>query len=162
MDERILILAPRGRDAPVIAETLANQGHRSLICANLAALIEALQENAGAAILTEEAMAQDGTETLSAWLAAQPSWSDFPFIVLVTKQPGKRTQADAARLQAMGNIVLLERPINAETLVSAAASAVRARPAISGARPSVGSGQGRGAASIRARRGSSGRLGSRS
>lgn len=127
MDERILILAPRGRDAPVIAETLANVGYRSLICPDLVALTDALQDKAGAAVLTEEALAQDETQTLSAWLAAQPPWSDFPFIVLVTKQPGKRAQADAARLEAIGNIVLLERPINAETLVSAAASAVRAR-----------------------------------
>ncbi|RYE56233.1 MAG: hybrid sensor histidine kinase/response regulator, partial [Hyphomicrobiales bacterium] len=113
MDERILILAPRGRDSHVIAESLANLGYRSLICSDLGALTDALQENAGAAVLTEEALAQDGTQTLSAWLAAQPPWSDFPFIVLVTKQPGKRAKADAARLQAMGNIVLLERPINA-------------------------------------------------
>lgn len=127
MDERILILAPRGRDAPVIAETLANLGYRTLICPDLGALTHALQEQAGAAILTEEALAQDGVIKLSAWLAAQPPWSDFPFIVLVTKQPGKRALADAARLQAIGNIVLLERPINAETLVSAATSAVRAR-----------------------------------
>ncbi|MES3029485.1 MAG: ATP-binding protein [Pseudomonadota bacterium] len=122
-----MILAPRGRDGPVIAETLANLGYRTLICPDLGALTEALQEKAGAAVLTEEALAQDGAETLSAWLAAQPPWSDFPFIVLVTKQAGKRAQADAARLQAIGNIVLLERPINGETLVSAAASAVRAR-----------------------------------
>lgn len=111
----------------MIAESLANMGYRSLICPDLSALTDALQEKAGAAVLTEEALAQDGTQTLSAWLAAQPPWSDFPFIVLVTKQPGKRAKADAARLQAVGNIVLLERPINAETLVSAAASAVRAR-----------------------------------
>jgi PAS domain S-box-containing protein len=127
MDERILILAPRGRDAPVIAETLAVLGQRTLICPDLNALTEALQQRAGAAILTEEALAQHGGSVLTDWLSSQPPWSDFPFIVLVTKQPGRRTQADAARLQAIGNIVLLERPINAETLVSAARSAVRAR-----------------------------------
>lgn len=127
MDERILILAPRGRDAPVIAETLASLGHKTLICSDLRALTIALQSKAGAAILTEEALAEQGSSVLTDWLSAQPPWSDFPFIVLVTKQPGRRTQADAARLQAIGNIVLLERPINAETLISAAASAVRAR-----------------------------------
>ncbi|MBI1682895.1 hybrid sensor histidine kinase/response regulator [Caulobacter hibisci] len=127
MDEPFLILAPRGRDAPVIAETLANVGHASRICADLTALTRALGDEAGAAVLTEEALAQGATDALTDWLAGQPAWSDFPFIVLVTKQPGKRTQADAARLQAIGNIVLLERPINAETLVSAAHSAIRAR-----------------------------------
>ncbi len=127
MDERILILAPRGRDAPVIAETVAVLGHKTLICSDVNALTAALQGKAGAAILTEEALAEQGSSVLTDWLSAQPPWSDFPFIVLVTKQPGRRTQADAERLQGMGNIVLLERPINAETLVSAARSAVRAR-----------------------------------
>jgi signal transduction histidine kinase/ActR/RegA family two-component response regulator len=127
MPEPILILAPRGRDAAVIAETLAQVGYASRICADLDALTQALGDDAGAAILTEEALAQGATNALTAWLARQPSWSDFPFIVLVTKQPGKRAQVDAERLRAIGNIVLLERPINAETLVSAARSTLRAR-----------------------------------
>jgi PAS domain S-box-containing protein len=127
MSEPVLILAPRGRDATVIAETLAHAGHASEICADLGALTQALDDNAGAAILTEEALAQGATDALTEWLARQPSWSDFPFIVLVTKQPGKRAQVDAERLRAIGNIVLLERPINAETLVSAAHSAIRGR-----------------------------------
>lgn len=127
MDERILILAPRGRDGPVIAETLATIDLQTLVCRDLAALTAALHQDAGAAILTEEALAEGAGETLRLWLEAQPSWSDLPFIVLVTKQAGKRTAIAAGRLQAIGNIVLLERPINAETLVSAARSAVRAR-----------------------------------
>ena len=126
MDDRILILAPRGRDAAVIAETLSGAGHKSLVCKDLSLLTAALHESAGAAILTEEALA-DGADTLAAWVAAQGSWSDFPFIVLVTRQPGRRPQRASTRLQTIGNIVLLERPINAETLVSAAQSAVRAR-----------------------------------
>ena len=127
MPKPILILAPRGRDAAVIVETLAQAGYVSQICADLDGLTGALGEGAGAAILTEEALAQGVSDALTQWLARQPSWSDFQFIVLVTKQPGKRTQVDAERLRAIGNVVLLERPINAETLVSAAHSAIRAR-----------------------------------
>ncbi|MEH0196409.1 response regulator [Caulobacter sp. CCNWLY153] len=134
MPKPILILAPRGRDATVIAETLAQVGHASQICGDLGGLTQALGDEAGAAILTEEALAQGATDALTDWLAQQPTWSDFPFIVLVTKQPGKRTQADAERLRAIGNVVLLERPINAETLISAAHSAIRARHRQYGAR----------------------------
>ena len=43
MDERILILAPRGRDAPVIAETVAVLGHKTLICSDVVALTDALR-----------------------------------------------------------------------------------------------------------------------
>ncbi|RRN62069.1 ATP-binding protein [Caulobacter sp. 602-1] len=127
MPKPILILAPRGRDAAVIAETLGHVGHASQICGDLGELTRALGDEAGAAILTEEALAQGASDALTDWLAHQPTWSDFPFIVLVTKQPGKRTQVDAERLKGIGNIVMLERPINAETLISAAHSAIRAR-----------------------------------
>ncbi|ADG12397.1 hybrid sensor histidine kinase/response regulator [Caulobacter segnis] len=127
MSEPILVLAPRGRDGAVIAETLTNVGHTVEICGDLVGLTHALGEKAGAAILTEEALAQGASDALTQWLARQPAWSDFPFVVLVTKQPGRRAQADAERLKAIGNVVLLERPINAETLISAAHSAIRAR-----------------------------------
>jgi signal transduction histidine kinase len=127
MDGRILVLAPHGRDAVVICETLSAVGNKCLICRDLSQLTDELHQTAGAAILTEEALAAGATDALGAWLDQQPPWSDFPFIVLVTRQPGRRTQVAAARLQAIGNIVLLERPINAETLVSAADSALRGR-----------------------------------
>jgi PAS domain S-box-containing protein len=127
MDERILVLAPYGRDAPVICETLSAIGQTCRICEDLADLTDALHEGAGTAILTEEALAEGTTEMVVDWLERQPPWSDFPFIVLVTRQPGRRTKSAAARLQAIGNIVLLERPINAETLCRAAESALRGR-----------------------------------
>ncbi|HEU4761640.1 MAG TPA: response regulator, partial [Gemmatimonadales bacterium] len=44
-----------------------------------------------------------------------------------TKREGRRGEKDFRSLHALGNLVLLERPLNAETLVSAAESAVRAR-----------------------------------
>ncbi len=126
-DERIVILAPRGRDSAVIAETLSAQGKTCLVCADLPALTEALKAGPGAAILTEEALAEARPEALAAWLDGQPPWSDLPFIVLATRQVGRRTAAATERLRAIGNVVLLERPVNAETLVSAARSALRAR-----------------------------------
>ena len=48
------------------------------------------------------------------WLARQPSWSDFPFIVLATRQPGRRSAQAIALLHSLGNVILLERPLNAE------------------------------------------------
>ncbi|MEZ0308335.1 MAG: response regulator, partial [Ramlibacter sp.] len=64
---------------------------------------------------------------LAVWLAAQPPWSDFPFIVLASRQSGPRPPAAVAMLHKLGNVILLERPLNAETLASAADAAVRAR-----------------------------------
>ena len=61
------------------------------------------------------------------WVAHQPPWSDFPFIVLVARRIGRRPSAASGALAKLGNVVLLERPLNTDTLVSAARSALRGR-----------------------------------
>ncbi|MGX7705186.1 ATP-binding protein [Methylobacterium sp. Gmos1] len=125
-EERILILAPRGRDAAVIGQVLAGTGAPAQACPDLTGWLDSLRAGAGAALVTEEALEGDLTD-LFAWLDAQPAWSDFPFIVLATRQAGRRSERASQRLARLANVVLLERPVNAETLVSAAASALRAR-----------------------------------
>jgi signal transduction histidine kinase/ActR/RegA family two-component response regulator len=125
-EERVLILAPRGRDAEVAGQVLARAGTPAIACPDLATLRDRLAAGAGAALVTEEALAGDPTD-LFAWLDAQPAWSDFPFIVLATRQAGRRSESASGLLARLGNVILLERPVNAETLASAGASALRAR-----------------------------------
>jgi signal transduction histidine kinase/CheY-like chemotaxis protein len=125
-EERILVLAPRGRDAAVTGQVLGQAGACAEACPDLTCLLNGLAAGAGAALVTEEALEGDLAD-LFAWLDTQPSWSDFPFIVLATRQAGRRSERAARLLARLGNVVLLERPVNAETLASAAASALRAR-----------------------------------
>ncbi|AWN41308.1 ATP-binding protein [Methylobacterium durans] len=124
---RVLILAPRGRDAGVIEQVLNRAGTPTASCPDLADWVTCLRAGAGTALVTEEALADADTRSLFAWLDEQPAWSDFPFIVLATRQTGRRSERAASILARLGNVILLERPINAETLTSAAASALRAR-----------------------------------
>ncbi|KQO77916.1 ATPase [Methylobacterium sp. Leaf90] len=126
-EERVLILTPRGRDAAVIEGVLDRSGIHATVCANVAAWLTGLREGAGTALVTEEALADGDTADVFAWLDQQQPWSDFPFIVLATRQAGRRTQSAAELLRRLGNVVLLERPINAETLTSAVVSSLRAR-----------------------------------
>jgi signal transduction histidine kinase/ActR/RegA family two-component response regulator len=127
MELRVLIFAPRGRDAAVVEGVLRPE-HRALICHEPQRLLKNLQDGSAAAIITEEALGDAVlVRDLAAWLALQPSWSDFPFIVLATKQPGRRSAEAIETLHRLGNVILLERPLNAETLASAADAAVRAR-----------------------------------
>ena len=127
MELRVLIHAPRGRDAPVVQGVL-DPRHEVVICAEPADFVRCLHEGAAAAIMTEEALGVELlVRDLAGWLLTQPSWSDFPFIVLATKQPGRRSAQAIATLHSLGNVILLERPLNAETLASAADAAVRAR-----------------------------------
>jgi PAS domain S-box-containing protein len=127
MDERVLLLAPRGRDAEVIFHLLTDVGFTCEPSADLPALVANLEKGAATAIITEEALAAADEAPLTEWLERQPPWSDFPFVILVTKQAGRRSASAADRLDRIGNVVLLERPLNAETLISAAQSALRAR-----------------------------------
>ena len=127
-DLRVLIHAPRGRDAAVVHGVLQQQGIASEVCRSEENLMAALMEGAASVILTEEALPHLlSDDRLVAWLKNQPPWSDFPFVVLASKREGRRAEKDFRSLHSLGNLVLLERPLNAETLASAAESAVRAR-----------------------------------
>jgi len=132
-DERILILAPRGRDAEVMCSVLAQDQAGSeadgacAVVHDFAALAAGVKEGAGTAIVAEEALNGIDIGPLLAWLARQEPWSDFPFVILLARHIGLPVDGARARLDQLGNIILLERPLNAQTLRSAASSALRAR-----------------------------------
>ena len=128
LELRLLVHAPRGRDASVVRTVLTTQGMGAHVCDTREELLAAIDEGAAGAILTEEALPElMQSAGLVQWLQAQPPWSDFPFIVLATKREGRRPAKDFQSLHSLGNLILLERPLNAETLASAAESVVRAR-----------------------------------
>ena len=127
VESRILVLAPRGRDAAVIGQVLTLCGISCENAADIPGLAEAIDGGAGGVVLTEEALLEGDADLLLAWLDRQPAWSDMPFVLLSTKRAGKRTEQSATLVERLGNVVLLERPINAETLTGAARSALRAR-----------------------------------
>ncbi len=126
-DDRILILAPQGRDAEVMCSVLARDDGACTIVRDFAALAAAIEEGAGTAIVAEEALNGIDAARLHAWLGRQEPWSDFPFVILLAKLIGLPPDGARARLDQLGNIILLERPLNAQTLRSAATSALRAR-----------------------------------
>jgi len=127
VEERILLLALRGRDAPVIAQLLGRLGHVSTICTSAAMLADELTRGAAMALVTEESLVGADHAGMTAWLAAQEPWSDFPFILLATKRAGLRPKDAQRTLENLGNVVVLERPIHSETLSSAVNSALRVR-----------------------------------
>ncbi|MES2631935.1 MAG: ATP-binding protein [Pseudomonadota bacterium] len=127
MELRILVHAPLGRDASVIEGVVGNR-HKVVVCPDAGQLVRELDAGAAAAILTEEALRDDHVfQILSNWLTSQASWSDFPFIVLAAPRSSGRTAQAIASLHSLGNVILLERPLNAQTLASAADAAVRQR-----------------------------------
>ncbi|HST91877.1 MAG TPA: ATP-binding protein [Brevundimonas sp.] len=126
-ENRVLILALRGRDAQVIEQILAKQNHACVVCDSVDVMAAELAAGASIAIVTEESLAETDRQVLVDWLEAQPAWSDFPFIVMATKRSGARPREAALILEQLGNVVVLERPVHGDTLVSAVASAFRGR-----------------------------------
>ncbi|MGJ7512289.1 response regulator [Variovorax sp. GT1P44] len=127
MENRILVLAPFGRDARVISEVLRARQVIAHICEDDHALIVEIQKESAATILTEEALGDGIVVALREMLASQPPWSDYPFVVLAARQTVHRTDRARSALRELSNVVLLERPVNPDTLASAADSALRAR-----------------------------------
>lgn len=95
---------------------------------SISELSAGIAEGAGAAILTEEALQGDAIQQLESVLTQQPAWSDFPVILMVA---GGRVTAESERLRKLrlplGNVLLLERPLRPETLLSTLEAALRGR-----------------------------------
>lgn len=128
IEDRALILAPIGRDAALAAAILGEAGIATATCCSVRGLFEEMVHGAALAVITEEAIAGADLRELSAWIAAQPSWSDFPFMLLTRHGGGPDRIPQAARLvQALGNVSFLERPFHPVTLASVVRTALRGR-----------------------------------
>ncbi len=126
--ERAVILAPTGRDGTVAAGLIREAGFHANVCADLAGLLREVEGGAGVAVIADEAIKTADLRGLVRWLHAQPTWSDFPIVLLTHQGGGPERNPDAARLgQVLGNVTFIERPFHPTTLVSIVASAVRAR-----------------------------------
>ncbi len=94
----------------------------------IASLCESFDNDGAMAVIAEEALDTESAEALLTCLRNQPSWSDFPLILLTSAaaiaRPGRSV---AEMIRNEGNVTLLERPLHPVTLLSAIESALRAR-----------------------------------
>jgi signal transduction histidine kinase len=127
-DLPVLVFAPFGKDAALIARVLRQSAMTVCPLESLQELESSISENAGAAIITEEILHTQEIGALAQKISAQPPWSDFPIIVLTGSGLSTVTTESAVRSRApLGNVCLLERPLRPVTLVSAVRSALLAR-----------------------------------
>lgn len=121
----VLVLAPFGRDARVVCSALREVGIQALEQSSLSELVASLND-AAAAVVAEEALIHEHRGALAKWIASQPPWSDFPF-VLLTLRIGQNGPALAELIGLLGHVTVLERPLAATSLKSAVLAAVRGR-----------------------------------
>jgi signal transduction histidine kinase len=125
--ERVLIVAPTGRDAAIAGSILGEARLPLMVCLDLACLLAELNE-AGAALLAEEALQTADYPALVRWIDQQPPWSDLPIVLIAHRGGGMERNPTARRMAAaLGNVTFLERPFHPTTLVSVVQTALRGR-----------------------------------
>ncbi|TBH02474.1 PAS domain-containing hybrid sensor histidine kinase/response regulator [Rhizobium leguminosarum] len=125
---KALIYTPVGRDAWVARSLVDEAGFVSIAATDLPMFASSLSDDVALGVLTEEAVRSSDLKPIAAWVSAQPSWSDLPFIVLTTRGGGPERNPAAARLsEVLGNVTFLERPFHATSFISVARTALKGR-----------------------------------
>jgi len=125
--ERVLILAPIGRDAALASAMLREGGFDTVVCETMENLCGLVLEEAGVLLVAEEALKPDALRLLVDTLDHQPPWSDIPLIVLAG---GEFTTSSVRPLNVLGpirNVMILERPVRRLILTRTVAIAIRSR-----------------------------------
>ena len=128
LDERVLVLAPVGRDGELACRLLEEHGVGAHRCRDVDALVRELARGAGALLVADEALSEAALAALLPVLAAQPAWSDLPLIVISNQgAPPAAAHETLKRVEQLGHVSLLDRPVRLFSLVSITRTALRAR-----------------------------------
>jgi PAS domain S-box-containing protein len=124
----VLIAAPLGKDALLAAQVLERAGIPAKICDGLNEIADQLDDTTTAILVAAEALVASDVPSLLARLEEQPAWSDLPLILLTTSGSGDEMSQQALEIFGpAANVTLLERPLQAVTLISTLQVALRAR-----------------------------------
>jgi signal transduction histidine kinase/CheY-like chemotaxis protein len=127
LEHRVLIFAPVGRDGALTRDLLGRSSIPSLVCASLSDLCLELAQQAGAVILTEEALEEGTFPQLKAVLDRQPPWSDISVILFTGSSQNSVSARTLGVIESLRNVTVIERPIRVAAVVSVVRSALRAR-----------------------------------
>ena len=123
-----LVFTPIGRDAVVATALLKEAGALAFVCRDFEHFVAKLGEGICCAIVTDEGLRYADLKPLENWVSAQPTWSDFPFIILTQRGGAPDRDPELARLAAtLGNATFIERPFHPRTFISAVGTALRGR-----------------------------------
>jgi two-component sensor histidine kinase len=121
-DPEVLVLAPVGRDAKIANSILAAHRISSRTCSSLEEAM-LLLDRAHCLVVAQEALISSDRRRFVVWLEKQPTWSDFPIILLTMRG----TEFDKRLAFLDRYVIVLERPFLASSLANSVRSALRAR-----------------------------------
>jgi signal transduction histidine kinase/ActR/RegA family two-component response regulator len=125
--ERVLVVAPLGRDAEATVMILHENGFDAERFDDLRGAAAGAHAGAGAMVVAEEAMTTPQLDALATLLDQQAPWSDLPLVVLSRERHEEGSTPPPPRTVQRFNVTILERPLAVRTLVAAVQVALRAR-----------------------------------
>jgi signal transduction histidine kinase/CheY-like chemotaxis protein len=125
--ERVLVLAPTGRDAALSRDMLRNDGIEAQICETMDQLSATTLDDVGALLLGEEALTPAAIRQLTDVLDRQPPWSDIPVVLVVGAEFTSSGTRSMNVLGPLRNAMVLERPVRRLILTRSLEVALRAR-----------------------------------
>jgi signal transduction histidine kinase len=128
IDRRFLVIAPVGRDGDLICALLNGHGYAAECVEKIAESNYVESTQLLGLILTDEALSGDGIDALRILVQEQPDWSDLPVMLLTSgpAEPQYAAMATRARVEVR-SLILLDRPVRKELLLSAVQVAFTAR-----------------------------------
>jgi signal transduction histidine kinase/CheY-like chemotaxis protein len=127
LERRVLVFAPVGRDAALTRELLGRSSIPATVCPSIDDLCTELANQAGAIIMTEEALDEGSFSRFAAALNRQPAWSDIAVILFAGGMPHSGAVRTLGVVEALRNVTVIERPIRVAAVVSVVRAALRAR-----------------------------------
>lgn len=125
MEQRVLIHTPIGKDAYHVCKILERAKIEYFVCLTPTEIIQELDKGAAVLLMVEEVLRGDFLKSITQFLQKQKEWSDIP-ILLLCKRGLDSPDLRAIYLQ-LGNVTIIERPLQIITLVTTINSALRAR-----------------------------------
>jgi two-component sensor histidine kinase len=107
-----------------MASALQEADFEVCLCGVAGELTQCLEDGVGLLLLTIEALEEVDVQKLGELIRRQPPWSDLPIVLLAGS--ADRLATEQAVFE-MGNVTVLERPVQLHAFVSAILSALRAR-----------------------------------
>jgi signal transduction histidine kinase len=127
-ESRVLVLAPIGRDGLLMSNLLNSKGVDCVSLPTSEMIRIESKKGVGVVVLAEEALTLPEIDEWAERISEQPSWSDFPLILLTfTGEVSRESQRKRLARQPLRNVILLERPVRPETFVSTVQAALHSR-----------------------------------
>jgi len=125
---RFVVAAPVGRDGELICALLNHCGFACESVKTMADVEKIRNSLLMGLILTDEALTGEGVDALRRIMDAQPDWSDLPVMLLTSGPNEPRYAAIATQIRIeFRSLILLDRPVRKELLLSAVQVAYTSR-----------------------------------